>query len=389
MTPPAFPEQLRCPDVPAHRAKKGTAPAGRFHLNRRQGIALGALLLVVIIVVAVVVASGSSPKQHATGSNGSTTTITQPALASNRCPLTDVPAPGGSVPARPALGVKVGNEPQGARPQSGLNEADIVYDTPAEGFIMRYIAVYQCNDASSIGPTRSVRWVDWHILRQFIHPILAHAGGITPDVSTVQNSKWLSDANLLDQAAAAGVRITSRIPPDNLYTSTKALYGLFPKSTTPPKPVFTYTAKLPAAATPAASVAINFSYGTDVLWKWDPTTGTYLHTFSNVADIDTLTNKQVSTTNIVIQVVSYKFGPYAESPGGTGDVESQTLGSGTGWVIRSGASIKVTWHRPNLIDPMTFTDASGKTVGLAPGRTWVELVPDTTAAVAGNITITK
>ncbi len=375
--------------MPAHRANKGAAPEGRFHLNRKQWIALGAFVAAVIAVVGVVVSTGSPAGHHAAGSSGPTTTVTQPALASNRCPLTDVPAPGGKVPARPALGVKVGNEPQGARPQSGLNEADIVYDTPAEGFIMRYIAVYQCTDASSIGPTRSVRWVDWHILRQFIHPILAHAGGITPDVSVVAGSKWLSDANLLDQAAGAGVRITSRQPPDNLYTSTKALYGLFKSQTTPPKPVFTYSAKPPAASTPAASVGINFSYGTDVVWKWDPTTGTYLHTFAGTPDIDLLTNKQVSTTNIVIQVVSYKFGPYAESPGGTGDVQSQTLGSGSGWVIRSGRSIKVTWHRPNLIDPMTFTDANGDRVGLAPGRTWVELVPDTTAAVHGNITITK
>ena len=42
--------------------------------------------------------------------------------------------------------VKIGNETE-ARPQSGLNEADIVYDTPAEGFVMRYAAVYQCNNA--------------------------------------------------------------------------------------------------------------------------------------------------------------------------------------------------------------------------------------------------
>ena len=97
-----------------------------------------------------------------------TTTTTSPAVAAvagPRCPLTDAPAPGvKTIPDRPALLVKIGNEPDGARPQSGLNEADIVFDTPAEGFIMRYVAVYQCKNAPIIGPTRSVRWVDWNMV---------------------------------------------------------------------------------------------------------------------------------------------------------------------------------------------------------------------------------
>src|ERR1700728_1277960 len=146
-------------------------------------------------VVVGVALSSSTPKKKAsappvtttTPTLAPTTTTTIPELSVPRgyCPLTDVKAPGG-VPDRPALAVKVGNEPYGARPQSGLNEADIVFDTPAEGFIMRYIAIYQYHNAPSIGPTRSVRWVDWHLIRQFIHPILAFAGGINPNVDQVE-----------------------------------------------------------------------------------------------------------------------------------------------------------------------------------------------------------
>jgi hypothetical protein len=270
--------------------------------------------------------------------------------------------------------VKVGTEPEGARPQSGLNEADIVFDTPAEGFIMRYIAVYQCENAASIGPTRSVRWVDWHLIRQFIHPILAFAGGINPNVDQVAAFNWIRSANLLEGAAAAGHRTTTRVPPDNLYTSTAALYGLFPKSNRAPNPVFTYSAALPPGSAPAASVGINFSYGTDVVWKWDSQAKSWIHTYSGATDIDALTGQPVSATNVVLIVVNYHFGPHAESTGGSGDFESQTVGSGTGWVLRGGREIKITWTRPYLISPFTFTHGSAK-VALAPGRTWVELVP--------------
>jgi hypothetical protein len=350
--------------------------------NSRRLTAIVAVLLVLVgAVVALVVVHSNKPlKPKAV-----------PPVAPNRCPLTDLPAPGGVVPRRPALLVKIGNEPEGARPQSGLNEADIVFDTPAEGFIMRYVAVYQCNSASSIGPTRSVRWVDYHMIApEFGKSILAFAGGINPNLDAVtSDSAWLSGANLLESPAdAAGVRITSRVPPDNLYTSTAGLYGLFKNETTPPDPIFAFSSAPSKDATPATSIAINFSTGTDAVWSWDAHTGTWLHSYAGAPDIDVLTNQQVSTTNIVVEIVHFQIGPYVESEGGSGDIESNLLGTGPGYILRNGTSVKVTWHRSDNLDGPTFTDASGKAVDLAPGRTWVEIVPDVQANAPGGITIT-
>jgi hypothetical protein len=272
-----------------------------------------------------------------------------------------------------------------------LNEADIVYDTPAEGFVMRYVAVYQCNNASSIGPTRSVRWVDYHMIaRPFYTPILAYAQGINPNLEGVAADKaWLSGIDLLDVPPTIAWRISSREAPDNLYTSTKSLYSVYPKLKTPPPAIFTYSAKPVSAAMPAASLAINFSEGTDVIWKWDAQKSLWMHTYSGVPDIDALTNQQVSTTNIVVQIAKYTRGRYSESPGGGGDVQSQLLGSGPGYILRNGTAVKVTWHRSDEIQPTTFTDAAGQKVSLAPGRTWVEIVPNTQAEAPHGIVITK
>lgn len=376
------------PDVPSHRPNRPAARPSHARqavtvYRRRRALALASALgLVAVAAVGIAVASGGSPAPS--GTHGSRPA----ALPSGRCPLTDLRPSGGHVPRRPALAVKIGNEPVGARPQSGLNEADIVYDTPAEGFIMRYVAVYQCQQASSIGPTRSVRWVDWHIMQAFGKPILAFAGGIIPDVSVVDHLGWLKPVDLLTAPPSAWTRVTSRQPPDNLYTSTAALWALYPKDRTPPPPVFQYSSKVPAGAKPASSLAINFSQGTDVLWKWDAAAGVFVHTYSGVTDVDALTNQPVTTTNIVVQVVHYSYGPYPESPGSTGDVESQTVGSGRGYVLRNGTEIPVTWHRASLSSPTTFTDAAGHEVRLAPGRTWVELVLNSIASAPGAVTIT-
>jgi hypothetical protein len=370
-------------------------------LSTKQWIAAAAVGVVVVAGVVVGVAvSSSTPKKvvappvSTTTSSlaPTTTTTTMPGLtvAPGHCPLTDVKAAGG-VPDRPALAIKIGNEPQGARPQSGLDEADIVFDTPAEGFIMRYIAIYQCLDATQIGPDRSVRWVDWHLIRQFEHPILAYAGGIGYDLNIVASLKWANSENLLGNAGGAGVRTTNRVPPDNLYTSTGALYafaGRFNKEYGPPPPIFRYSASPAAGSTPAAAVHINFSYDTNVTWTWDAPSASWIHSYSEGTDVDLLTGRPVTTTNVVVLIVKYKFGRYAEHIGGSGDFESQTLGSGPGYVFRDGRAIKITWSRQFVTQPWKFTGPNHEVVSLAPGRTWVELLPDTTAAAPGAFSIT-
>jgi hypothetical protein len=361
--------------------------------RRRRVTAVGVLLALVALTAGIIAATaGDGPRAagrpKSRGHRGSTVSVA-------RCPLTDLRAPGGHVPDRPALGVKIGNEPDGARPESGLDEADIVYDTPAEGGIMRYLAIYQCANAPSIGPIRSIRWVDWHIMSSFGSPILAYAGGIDPNLQAVAALPWLTSDDLLTGAASAGTRITSRQPPDNLYSSSAALLAVAQHRGAPPKAVFTYGPGLPASATPVSQLRIDFSPGTIADWRWNASDHAFVHGYAaantNTApvttDIDAAVNRPVTATNVVVEVVAYSLGPYAESTGGSGDVESVTVGSGKGYVLRDGKIIAVTWHRPSPLGKTTFTDAGGAPVTLSPGRTFVELVLDSVDATPGAVTV--
>lgn len=357
-----------------------------YFSSMKKGRLIGAIIIVLAVVgaiVGIVVAGSSSPPA---ASNGGPR-LTQPKLASTKCPLTDLPAPGGKVPTRDPLAVKIGNE-ETARPQSGLNEADIVFDTPAEGGIMRYIAVFQCNDAKSIGPIRSVRWVDWHVLQVFKHVALAFVGGVNPNQEAVASLPFIDDANDFLHYGAYH-HDPARTAPDATYSSTQALWSLFPKRAAP-APIFRYTSALPAdEAHNASSLAINFSAGTDVVWKWDASTGQWVHTYAGAGtDIDANTGQPVTATNIIVQIVHYTIGPYVESTGGSGDVQSQTVGTEHGWIFRNGQYVRVTWHRASYNSTTTYLDAKNQVVGLAPGRTWVEYVLDTTAKQRGAITIT-
>jgi hypothetical protein len=182
------------------RRGRGTVP-GAGHLAvcagppfRRVG-SLGALAVTVLALG--LTACSSHPAKSAAAAITTTTvppsttvertTTTQPKPVV--CPLTDEPAPGGQVPQRPALAVKVDNLPGPARPQYGISEADVVYEEPVEGGITRFIVIYQCHDESRIEPVRSGRLIDPEIIEQFgAHPLMGYAGAIQPAVDAIDAS---------------------------------------------------------------------------------------------------------------------------------------------------------------------------------------------------------
>jgi hypothetical protein len=343
---------------------------------------IAAVVVLLGLSVGVALAVTSSPGRKATAgttssSSSSTTTVTTRAkvhVVSHVCPLTGTEAPHGKVPRRPALGVKIGNDPA-SRPQSGLPDADIVYEEMAEGGITRYLAIFQCHVPAAIGPVRSVRWDDWHVLASYGHPILAFSGGIDQWDAEVAGLRWLFDANGSEgSTVAAYYRTTNREAPWNYYTSGAGLWGM-DKNHVPPPPQFLYAKAPPATAKLASGATItSFASGSTVQWNWSSRRHAWLRYVGGEPDTD-VSGAQLQATNVVIELVATEPGPYAES-GTVPDVESLTEGSGKAWVLMGGRVESGTWKCPVYGDVTRFHLADGKIIRLTPGNTWVELVPN-------------
>lgn len=356
--------------------------------QQRIGLVTGAAVVVVLLGVVLSAVLTSSSKQaadHPTTTSPTTTTTTHPPpVKPTTCPLTGEPAPGGKVPRRPALAVKVANDPA-SRPQSGLDHADIVYEEMAEGGITRYMAVFQCHSAPLIGPIRSVRWDDWHILQQYGHPILSYSGGITFWTNAVAALPWIFNANgsIYPTANAYFRYQSSSLPasqgaPYNYYSTSTALWKLDARNTTPPPAVFQFSKTLPAEATPATSASIPFSGASPVVWNWSSKADQWLRSYNTQPD-NAATGGQFHATNVVIQIVTTRWGPYNESGPNSPDVESITVGTGTVYVLREGHVEKGTWSRATYADITKLTFPDGKPITLQPGTTWFEVVPSGTA----------
>jgi hypothetical protein len=287
------------------------------------------------------------------------------------CPLTGLRPRSGAVPMRPALAIKVENLPA-ARPQSGLDTADLVYEEPVEGGITRFIVVYQCGNAAKVEPVRSGRLVDPDILVQLGHPLLAYAGAIAPVVAKIDAS-GLVDLSFSGVAGSAYSRDPARYAPHNLVTSTAALwqFGHGPA----PAPIFTFATTVPSGQ-PATQVQVDFSPYSDVLWRYDASSNSYLRYYNNLQTPATVSDgAQLSATNVIVQAVQVSPSPYVEDPTGTHENYVTTTGTGTVLIFRNGEEVRGTWHRASLHAVTTYLDAQGKPIALAPGRTWVELIP--------------
>jgi hypothetical protein len=376
------------PDTSSANGPRHRKPVTTRHVStqtsrssgRAKALPIGIAAVVVVVGLAsFLVFSRSSPLK--TGFNSPPSAVplgSNPTTAADHgppvCPLTGTPAPGGKVPARPALAIKVGNNPS-ARPQSGLSKADIVIEEPIEGAITRLIAIYQCQGAPQVGPVRSTRWIDLQMLEQLGHPIFGFAGGINPDQALIASSP-LFDADYLGSAYSEYYRDNNELAPNNLYVATSSLWGL-DHSTTPPPALFTYSEKpLTGRDVKAISAAdLTWSGLLEVTWQWQASSGRWLR-FYGSSPADGASGAQLSATNVVIERVATVPGPYVEDSEGAHGVHSITVGKGPAMVLRNGVAISGYWERSSIAQITRFVTGSGKTITLAPGNTWIELVPN-------------
>ena len=214
------------------------------------------------------------------------------------------------------MAVKIDNYPAG-RPQSGLDKADIIFEEPVEGGITRFAAVFQCQDAALIGPVRSARNIDIGILGQLGNPLLAHVGGINPVIANINASPIVN----VDIGSSQSLMIhpAGHVAPDSDYTSTAIVYGTHPTMNTPPQPLFTYSDTTPPGGTAISSVNINFSGTSNVTWKWNKATDTFLRYYNGTTPDMLANNVQNQAANVVVQYVQISYGPWLENnQGGQG-----------------------------------------------------------------------
>jgi hypothetical protein len=328
--------------------------------SRRAVVVLTATLAVALAACS----SGSDDKKATPESTAGPTTTTAPPVA----PLTGLPDPSGQSRSRPVLWVKVENLQLGCvRPQSGLENADVVYDEVVEGGITRFLVAFNSTVPDVVGPIRSVRLTDPNLVWP-LGGVFAYSGGAQPAVEAINQAP----VNAVDESNAgdAMFRDSSRGCPR---TTEHHLFGrgadLFAKDgkPVPPPALFEYLATGETfAGEPASEVTVGLMAGYAPTYTYDAGSNTWTRAIDGVP-FTMKSGVQIAPTNVIVQFIDYVGGAGIEGAEGT------TVGEGDAWIFSGGQVIRGRWIRPNKEQPARYVDAAGKSIKLAPGKTWVEL----------------
>lgn len=285
---------------------------------------------------------------------------------------------------RRPLAVKVENDPK-ARPQSGIVDADLVYEELVEGGVTRFICIYLSRDSRVIGPTRSARLSDIDIT-YYLDPLLICSGGANQVISMVKSAGM----EYISEDSTHFWRDRTRKAPHNLYTSTELLrrylaetgdeYNKLPQSGL----VFSQDpGEEQRSAMYSSATAITIPYKASICaasYQYDPSTDTYLHSINGVPHTDLTTGKRVAPRNVIVQFITVTgSGIYDASGSETPNL--RVIGSGKCLVFVGGKVFHGTWQKPNRNSPTRFLDENGRDIPLHPGQTWIHLVTEDIGAV--------
>lgn len=269
----------------------------------------------------------------------------------------------------PALGVKIDNHVD-ARPPIALNRSDIVFEELVEGGITRYLAVWHSDVPEEVGPVRSIRPMDPDIAAPF-GGIIAYSGGQEQFVDMMMATGLVNIVFDYDDTRLFH-RADDRPGPHDVILAASEAVARY-SELAPPQVQFAYGSADPLAAPslaaiPTPSFDLVFSDARFPGWEWDAAASAWLRWQEGVPDVEA-SGERVRATNVVTLRVGIDWS-FGEVP------RTIMVGSGEAWISVGGRTAHGTWSKDAAGSPIVLTADDGSRSRLAPGNTWVELVPN-------------
>ncbi|MGH8903751.1 MAG: DUF3048 domain-containing protein [Egibacteraceae bacterium] len=294
-------------------------------------------------------------------------------------PLTGLPVADPAALARPVIAVRVDNAAQ-ARPQTSLDQADIVFEEMIESGLTRFVALFHSVDPGTVGPVRSARNVDADLLPAF-SPVLGTSGA-APGIEARLRAVGLRV--LSEEQAPPGTffRTREQRSPHNLFARPLQLWDAG-TSLPPAVPPWPFGPPPSLGEQPATSARVVFSRDASATWTWDTERRTWLRQQDGRAHL-VRSGGQVAAENVVFAtVVTAPRGGIDAA--GEPTVAIQAVGEGSAVVLRDGLAYDVRWRKASPYSQFEWVTRDGYPLPLAPGRTWIELVPTSGSLTVGQL----
>ena len=299
-------------------------------------------------------------------------------------PLTGLPVSEPDYLERRPMAIKISNDPRPIRPQWGLSLADIVYEYYTEWGKTRFAAVFYGNNAQQVGPIRSARFFDEHIILMY-KAILAFVGAdervLKPfyksEFSDLLVTEWPNgcppicrvDEKIWSHAVSNTKILSNFITKQGIENGRQNLDGMG------------FAQIPPSEGKPANKIFIRFSPYFYTRWKYDHSLNKYMRYQDKEDDLgqgesyelltDRLTNQPITADNVIIILVRYDE---VVNEGNTQVFEMYLWNLGPAYLFRDGQMYRLHWERIVEESVLTVYNEDNYPFPLKPGNTWFEVL---------------
>lgn len=295
-------------------------------------------------------------------------------------PLTGLVVDDPAILQRRPIVAKISNAPPLVRPQSGIGQADLVFEHYAEGGLTRFSAIFYGQSPEKVGSVRSARLIDYELTEMY-KGLLIYSG-----VSGGVNERL--DAS--EFAARLYMGVEYGLPyywrdedievPHNMFANPAAIWDLAAEQGHAQRPLLRGMAFHPAAPAGDSGTVnrIDIRYRTTrVIWNYDAETGKYRRIADGQPHFDAVTQQQITADNVVIIYAGHYLTDIIESEwqGSVSYSAQITLWpQGSAELFRDGKHYSGQWVRLTRPDLLGLRTNDGELLYLKPGNTFFQVV---------------
>ena len=284
--------------------------------------------------------------------------------------------------ARPVLAT-INNHPQ-ARPQSGISQADVIYEFMAEGNVTRFLALFQSELPETVGPIRSARDYFIHLSKGMDAFYVAH--GYSPDAQKLLANRYVDNVNGMQYDGTLFKRSSERRAPHNSYITGENIIagmekvGASDKLTKVPPFTFHESADDVKVGDSASMIIVRFSSDKNFIntFSYESETETYNRMVNGILTEDKENGEQVGLSNIIVMEANHR------TIDSVGRQSVDLEGGGKAILFQAGITKELEWKN---VDGFLVPMENGAPANLIPGKTWIHIIP-TYSGISKSVTFT-
>ncbi|WP_186578449.1 DUF3048 domain-containing protein [Aquibacillus kalidii] len=260
-----------------------------------------------------------------------------------------------------------------ARPQTGLTQADIVFEMLAEGDITRFMALFHSEQPEKIGPVRSARPYYFNLADDYGALYVHHGAAQFIEDMLINGAADYLNGMYYDNDGHLFERADFRQAPHNSYTIFDGIFevakekGYDITGQYEPLPFLSEDEVIGLQGEAAKEASFSYFSNDPIRYVYDTASEKYFRYNGEQQSVELETEEPIQLDNVFLIEAHHEV----VDDYGRRDIDLQS--GGDAYLLQKGKLQKVQWEN---VDGRIVASQNGETIGFVPGKTWINVIPE-------------